>query len=156
MKKEWIFTAAIGGCIGAVLTSLFSLFSPLAAQHDAPDAAFGKITCTELEALDCAGDQAVRIDFLGVTVQRTVDYASGFHIYSKDGNSSLAAMYVEENGGRVVVFGKKGKSQTQLGIDKHGGYVTGYKKDGSLGVFMFTSGDGGHIGALDNEQKLVK
>ena len=132
-------------------------FSNLAAQNDAPDATFGKITCTELEVRDLAGDRAaVRIDFLGVTIQRTLDYASGFHIYSRDGNSSLAAMYVEENGGRVVVFGKKGKSQTQLGIDKHGGYVTGYKKDGTLGVFMFMSGDGGHIGALDNEQKRVK
>ncbi len=48
------------------------------------------------------------------------------------------------------------KSQTQLGIDKRGGYVTAYKKDATLGVFMYIDEHGGDIGAFANDQERVK
>ncbi len=54
MKKEFIY-AAIGGCIGAILTSIFNLFSPLNAQDIPPDVTFGKITCKELHVQDPLG-----------------------------------------------------------------------------------------------------
>ena len=47
--KDKLLYSAVGGCIGAILTLTLSLFSPINAQNEPPDATFGKITCTELE-----------------------------------------------------------------------------------------------------------
>ena len=51
MKKEWIFTAAIGGCIGALLTMAFGVVVPLGAQKSFEDVSFGHISCTGLLVL---------------------------------------------------------------------------------------------------------
>ena len=48
--KERLY-AAIGGCVGAVLTLVVCSFSPLGAQSQS-DVNFGKITCTELVVAD--------------------------------------------------------------------------------------------------------
>ena len=50
--KDKLLYSAIGGCIGAVVTLTFSLFSPLVAQNDDRDAEFGTITCKELSVMD--------------------------------------------------------------------------------------------------------
>ena len=61
MRKEVIYAAALGGCIGAVLTSLFSLFSPLNAEDTAPDATFNTITCKHLSVIKDDGAPAVSL-----------------------------------------------------------------------------------------------
>ena len=42
----------------------------------------------------------------------------------------MAALGINEYGGRVVALDKDGKSHVQLGIYQHGGQVSAYDKDG--------------------------
>ena len=57
MRRKEAFFAVVGGVVGAVLTMVTGLFSPLGAQDE--DASFGTVTCRELKVVGPAGDTRV-------------------------------------------------------------------------------------------------
>ena len=48
MKRDVIYTAIIGGVVGAILAMAAGSFSPLGAQNDVKNAEFRTITCLRL------------------------------------------------------------------------------------------------------------
>ena len=52
MKRELIYAASVGGCVGALMTMALGWVLPLGAQNEVRDAAFRKITCKEIEVVD--------------------------------------------------------------------------------------------------------
>ena len=53
MKRELVYAAAVGGCVGALMTMVLGLVMPLGAQNEAPadwkNGYFNEITCRMCE-----------------------------------------------------------------------------------------------------------
>ena len=151
--KDKLLYSAIGGCTGAVLTLIFSLFSPLNAQNTSPDATFGKLTCTELlvrpsdDMLDRGhlgghisltthqnGAQLVILGDLGVGASPGVTLdtsAKSVDLYLFEGEKS-AFLRINEHGGSVGVSGKgKDTGKARMGINEYGnGAISTWDKHG--------------------------
>lgn len=100
MKRELIYAAAVGGCVGALMTMALGLLVPLGAQSPAKHA-FGEVTCTEPVVLRPDGMPAVRL---------SVDNDGGrVGVFGKGNNGVRVGIGVNEYGnGAVTTWGKNG------------------------------------------------
>ena len=150
--KDKLLYSVLGGCIGAILTSIFSLFSPLDAQDTPPDAQFGKITCTELEVVDSKGKALVGL-------YSSHDDTGQVGIYGAQGGSVFLSA---ETMGRIVLSGPlvpknpRNEGRIELGFGVEGPYLhlrgsgVVFDKDGDRTyqdgeVWMGITGHGGHV-----------
>ena len=150
--KDKLLYSVLGGCVGAILTSIFSLFSPLNAQDTPPDAQFGKITCTELEVVDSKGKALVGL-------YSSHDDTGQVGIYGAQGGSVFLSA---ETTGRIVLSGPllpknpRNEGRIELGFGVEGPYLhmrgsgVVFDKDGDRTyqdgeVWMGITGHGGHV-----------
>ena len=163
MKKQLIYAATIGGCVGALLTMAFGLVVPLGAQDEPSDATFGKITCTELEVADSNGLRGVGI------VLGTSERGGYVHVYNNE-RSRVAWLDNNEHGGIVAATGN-GNGAAALGMVEEGAIVSvinesnlaemSVNASGSkfrlIGnnprstVFLLTDEYGGHVTVFDKD-----
>ena len=134
MRRELIYAAVVGGCVGALMTMALGLVLPLGAQNEARDAEFGTITCTELNVVNSAGKTLVWLNTGGVD-------------WVEDRNGELSPVG-HERGGRIMVYGENGTrvhlsgsvlvahrdfGYASMSINEHGGQVYVLGKDGLIG-----------------------
>ena len=109
MKKQLIYAATIGGCIGALVTVALSLVVPLEAKNEVRDASFGEITCRRL--LVRGEDEMLQV------MIESDDDGGNVRVRGKDGKSG-AALGIDEDGGTVIVHDKESgaKALTSKGL----------------------------------------
>lgn len=145
--------AAIGGCIGAVLTMVFGSFLPLGAQRKR-DNNFGHIVCSRLTVSDPDGV----MPFLSLGYDEHGGYVA---INGKDGAGGSVSLGVDEHGGSIIVSSTLGE-RVLVDIDEHGGGVSIYARDkfeshyqgeGEQVASMRDRGHGGFIWVTDVDRK---
>ena len=133
--KERLY-AAIGGCVGAVLTRVVCSFLPLGAQSQGDR--FGEITCTGLKVVGPDGSLQVRLggDLLNDGDNASVfisdlGYGGAIMCFGKDASSVMLG--ATKYGGTVHVFGTgKDPAQAHMSVDEYGGAVSVFGKGGSI------------------------
>lgn len=146
--KERMY-AVIGGCVGAVLTMFVGAFLPVGAQSESEN--FGKITCSELRVVNAAGQTRALINY--------DEYGGDFQVFGKDyarrGSSYVAmgidpdgrglfavssvevpvgvTIGVDDNGGRVSVWGDDKSGSATIQVDAYGGRFNAYGKGSNKG-----------------------
>lgn len=131
MKRELIYVAVVGGCVGALTTMALGLVLPLGAQSQS-DANFENITASEVtcENLEVStGLGTVAIDPPGIRVfdenglMRALLVVAGdttsFWVYDNN-RKIMAVMDSTEHGGRFIVHGKDGVSKAVMGVNEYG------------------------------------
>ena len=121
MKKEWIFTAAIGGCIGALLTMAFGVVVPLGAQNSFKyqNMEFGNITCTRLLVQRSHG-----LDYRGGRVHVWAN-DDGAVIHVNGGSGAVGRAFIHADADSATVRLAKGDKIVRLetAAGEHGGRV---------------------------------
>ena len=158
MNRKAGLYAVIGGVVGAVLTMVVGLFSPLGAHNEKVDADFGTITCTELVVRDAEDNRAVWLisherggtvavqgeggnvmldgtGFIGVESKGGNMTLTGtqFHMLGKEGVNVV--LTTTEHGGRVSVGGKgdygASEAKAAISVNKYGnGRVSTWNRKG--------------------------
>ena len=158
MKRELIYAASVGGCVGALMTMALGWVLPLGAQNEVRDAAFRKITCKEIEVVD--DDSRVWI-FAGPRF-------AFVNVHGKDsavvrvlgGRGGARMMSTEEHDGIVSVFGnsvsaydkdhKRNTGAASMAVNEYGGAVSVLGKDGEArGVMSVNEYDNGTVSTWD-------
>ena len=116
MKRELIYAAAVGGCVGALMTMALGLVLPLGAQSGT-DGHFDEITCTDLKVMSPDGTRGVSL---------FARNGGGIFIYGKEEDVQHPFIPVviingDEDGGRVAVYDKDGKSSAYMSVHENGG-----------------------------------
>ena len=140
MKRELIYAAAVGGCVGALMTMALGLVLPLGAQSGT-DGHFDEITCTDLKVMSPDGTRGVSL---------FARNGGGIFIYGKEEDVQhpfipVVRIGADEDGGRVDVYDKDGKRCAYMGADEDGGLVSVNAKDGGERVQMSVNEDGGYV-----------
>ena len=146
-RKDVFFAAVFGGVVGAVLVMAAGSFSPLGAQNDMKDAEFGKITCREIVVVDS--------DNIGILMD--VDrYGGSIYVNGKDGDSSVS-VGVDEYGGDITLHGK-GNKMAYMEIDDEGGRVgvfgNGGDRDSSGSASLSIGDDKGRVAVFNEDGKV--
>ena len=152
MKRELIYAAAVGGCVGALMTMVLGLDLPLGAQSESPadwkDGYFNGITCRSLRVVDeepltglfeteitpgsivasqLGGKTRTEINATGVTIGQDVKMnLLGVVIRYEDGRSvgvSPLGVYLRGDG-----------SEASMTIDEHGGRMAESGEDESRAI----------------------
>ena len=113
-KKEMLFSAVIGGVIGAVLVTVAGSIAPLGAQNDVKDAVFESITCKRIWVVDEDANLAVSINN-GLIGNR------GVIVHGKKDRG--AVMVTNEHGGFIGVFGGADNNGVEMRVTEYGGHV---------------------------------
>ena len=147
MRRKEVLFAVIGGVVGAVLTMAAGSFSQLGAQDDVKDAEFGKITCREIVVVD-SDNIGIHMD-----VER---YGGSIYVNGKDGDSSVS-IGIDKNGGDITLHGK-GNKMAYMEIDDEGGRVGVFGNGGdreSSGSASLSIGDNrGRVGVFNEDGKV--
>ena len=91
--KDKLLYSAIGGCIGAILTLTFSLFSPLNAENEPVDAAFSTITCSRLQIYKDASKQYGTPSI----ILEVDEHAPRIHLYGEGYSSRISMMFLDNS-----------------------------------------------------------
>lgn len=163
MKRELIYAAAVGGCVGALMTIALGLVVPLAAQNESPtdwkDGYFNEITCRSLRVVDedpltglfeteitpgstvasqLGGKTKTEINATGVTIGQDVKINFlGVVITYEDGRSvgvSPIGVYLRGDG-----------AEASMTIGEHGGRVVVEGKNHQRRAMMLIDEAGGHV-----------
>lgn len=132
--KDKLLYSAVGGCFGAVLTTMLTLFSPLNAQDNPfilPDVSYNTITCSRLNVVDAQDNTTVAI---GTNAE-----GGYIEVRNPDESQSVNILAHDKYGGRIALYGRdedfgwtkneKGMfvpihfPRLHLGVNEHGGYV---------------------------------
>ena len=137
MKRELIYAAAVGGCVGALMTMALGLVLPLGAQSQS-DGHFDEITCRRLRVVaDNGSDSETTIDLMGMLVKgaglRTHIFPMGIQIRNSNGvtNMTGGVISVKNTTGGVISVKKTDDNDpraVKLGIDEYGGLVEVFGK----------------------------
>ena len=135
MRRELIYAAAVGGCVGALMTMALGLVLPLGAQSQS-NGTFGKITCTELDVLRPNGTHGASI--------RAHDKMVFFNM----GRLFDAGvfLYAGVDGANVKVMGNGKGESTKLGVSDKKGYVRVVDENGNAVAGMSADENGGIVG----------
>ena len=171
MKTKERLYAVIGGMVGAVLTLVVCLISPLGAQNDAKDVVFGKITCTKI-AVKQSGISEKIVLAPGNIIMGTSEKV-GVHVFvignkgivslgegrvaisggessgylSVNGENGKVGIESTEDGGRVYVTGGDDNPRAVMGVDERdGGSVIVSGKDSKYGIVHLNVSE--HGGAI--------
>ena len=129
MKRELIYAAAVGGCVGALMTMALGLVLPLGAQNH-PDGYFRKVTCTQLTVLSPDLDKTNLDDRTGAVMIGVDEHGGHMHVLGIDSGSSVVVR-AKDGGGSVAVFGDNSTEMPEaiIGVQEHGGFVGVNSKD---------------------------
>lgn len=134
--REKLGYVALGGVLMLVGMLAAGLTSPIEAVNNAPDAQFGKITCTEIRVLGANGNSSVFIN--------SEAHGGSVGVYGNAGQG-VAIMTIDKRGGRINVAG--GRGDAWMAIGGSGGFVAvndkNPKKD--RGVLMGVDKDNGFV-----------
>ena len=136
--KERLY-AAIGGCVGAVLTMVVCAFLPVGVQSQGDN--FGEIICTGLKVVRPDGSVGVELDA-----------SIGVSVWGGEEHIALAFLGVDEYGGEVFLAGRK--ASAKIGSGAHGGFVQVWGKNESS-VVMKNDERGGMVEVTNNQGKTV-
>ena len=117
MKRELVYAAAVGGCVGALMTVALGFVLPLGAQSES-DIYFRKVTCGALEVVRPDGTPLVSIgvgETGGWISVKSEQQFLGSRFYP-----SMVSMGVNEHGGYVVVSEEQGKGKAKMEVNEHG------------------------------------
>ena len=138
MKRELIYAAAVGGCVGALMTMVLGWGLPLGAQSESPadrkDGYFNEITCQRLRVVGAPFGLPVDLQLPGCKTE--ID-ATGVVVKSDDAWTSMVALGIDIHGSKgsitnidsdSIVVGRTDdmrsvRASVQLDVNEHGGRV---------------------------------
>ncbi len=148
MRRKELLFGMFCGAVGAILTTAVGLFTPLVAQDELSDVAFGKIICREIVMVDSDNNLCVRMD-----AER---YGGSIYVNGKDGDSSVS-IGIDKNGGDITVHGT-GNKMAYMEIDDEGGRVgvfgNGGDRDNSGSASLSIGENRGRIGVFNEDGKV--
>ena len=119
MKRELVYAAVVGGCVGTLLTLLLGSVVPLGAQSGG-DGHFDVVTCKEVKVVDAEGK--------GVSIQSV--YSSGYIVVDGSDGSKVTISGGPDSGRPFIhVFGKENEGSAGISIDDNGGCVEVFGKE---------------------------
>lgn len=152
--SEKFVIGALGGIIGAVITILITSTTPLTAKDKPVDAAFGTITCKEINVTQDNGNPAVTItgDYGGsISVYRKYDRLSSPSISMNDDTIRCGEIYILRPDGKPAI------DITSGGAYRKHGYIMVYGQDndhGRVNVYGGWSDDIGDNKTMKNDAAL--
>ena len=159
MKRELIYSAVVGGVVGAVLVMAAGSFSPLRAQNEVADAEFGTITCRRLVVRYDGIRLATEIDPSFVKVQANGRsarlHANGVSVLGENGKGRAAITVMGEHG-NVSLSGEDGEGSVYMTVDDRGGYVSVRSKEGEGSAHMALNENGGYVGVFGKGSETTR
>ena len=122
-KKEMLFSAVIGGVIGAVLVMTAGAIAPLGAQNELKAAVFESITCKRIWVVDEDGNLAV-----GIT--NGLSAPAGIVVHGKGRNGAM--MSVDKHGGIISTFAGADNAGVEMRVTEYGGHIGVFGKGGTF------------------------
>ena len=145
MKRELIYAASVGGCVGALMTMALGWVLPLGAQSESPadwkDGYFNEITCQRLRVVGAPFGLPVDLQLPGCKTE--ID-ATDVVVKSDDAWTSMVALGMDIHGSEgsitnidsdSIVVGRTDdmrsvRASVQLDVNEHGG-ACGYSARGA-------------------------
>ena len=129
MKRELFYAAAVGGCVGALMTMVLGLVLPLGAQNHAKGY-FREVICTQLTVLNPDLDETNLDDRKGAVIIGVDEHGGHMHVLGIDSGSSVLVR-AKDGGGSVAVFGDNSTKMPEafIGVQEHGGLLGVNSKD---------------------------